>query len=165
MNSKCFFLLPCSFDRISRSWCFTEKHCTVPWPASFKEEWRPDHGSMLLAGLGWVTESMTNHVKQLWDSGRVWTAPLVVRHFKALPCIIVVYHLFDMYTPFYFILFFSNFLSAASILKSKCKYLPFPNNAFPVLLHFLLPWACCTPYLWWQDILSFTVYETINLYS
>ena len=116
LNSKCFFLLPCSFDRISRSWCFTEKHCSVPWPASFQEGWRPDHGSMLLAGLGWVIESRTNHVKQLWDSGRIWTVPpLVVRHFKELPCMIVVYHVYCLLCilhsiNFFFFFFFLQFL-------------------------------------------------------
>ena len=140
-------------------------HCTLACLVS--GGWRPDHGFMLLTRLGWVTESMTTHVKQLWDSWRVWTAPLVVSHFKVLPCIIVclpfVCYVYSIL--FFFFFFFCNFLSAASILKSKCKYLPFPNNAFPVLLHLLLPWACCTPYLWWQDILNFTVYETFNLYS
>ena len=147
MNSKCFFLLPCSFDRISRSWCFTEKHCTVPWPASFQEGWRPDHGFMLLTGLGWVTESMTNHVKQLWDSGKVWTAPLVVRHFKALPCIIVVYHLFAMYTPFYFFFFF--FFFAISYLppasSNPSANLPFLIMPFPCSCTFCCPGHVAPP--------------------
>ena len=77
---------------------------------------------------------MTNHVKQLWDSGRVWTAPLVVRHFKALPCIIVVYHLFAMYTPFYFFFFAISYL------------LPASSNPSANICHFLImPFLCsCT---------------------
>ena len=123
------FFLPYSFDRISRSWCFTEKHCIVPWPALFQEGWRPDHGFMLLTRLGWVTESMTNHVKQLWDSWRVWTAPLVVRHFKAFTiCLLCILH--SIFFLFFFVFFAISYLPPASSNPSAniCHFLimPFP---------------------------------------
>ena len=88
-------------------------------------------------------------------------SPLEVRHFKELPCMIVVYHVYCLlcililHSIYIFTFFFLQFLICCQHPQIQVQYLPFPNNAFPVLLHL----ACCTSYLWWQETLNFTVYE------